>query len=103
MTGASSITGPSNCSDGSSAPATSGTPASASTSTGTWSSNASNAAVAAPLAQTLLAWSSTTASALVEGTAMDSDSETTGIRLLTSTLVTSVRWASAIACPGSAA
>src|SRR6478735_2869813 len=128
MTGASSITGPSNCSDGSSAPATSGTPASASTSTpgctpasgsvtrwsaivctsstattGTWSSNASNAAVAAPLAQTLLAWSSTTASAPVEGTAMDSDSETTGIRLLTSTLVTSVRWASAIACPGSAA
>jgi len=47
--------------------------------------------------------SSTTASAPVEGTAMDSDSETTGIRLLTSTLVTSVRWASAMACAGSAA
>ena len=66
---------------------------------GTWSSNASNAAVAAPLVHTLPAGSWNSPSVPVKGTAVDSDSATTGIRWLTSTLVTSVRLASAIAWP----
>ena len=63
----------------------------------------SSAAAAAPLAQTL-PWSAAGGPVAVPaGLAIESESDTIGIRLFTSALVTSVRWASAIDCAGLAA
>jgi hypothetical protein len=55
----------------------------------------------APLAHTLPPASPSNESKPADGTAVDSDSATTGIRWLTSALVTSVRLASAMAWAGS--